>query len=587
MSRGTVSAVFLLLLTGMIFPAGRNQTEIPLRFDHYYDDAEVNAALNALSSAYPELTRLDVVGNSEEGRPILCLTLNNRKTGDYLEKPALYVDGNIHGNEIQAGEVCLYLADYLLGQYGKNERLTALLDRSVFYIVPVVNVDGRHHFFHGVASAWTGNRSLRIPVDDDGDGLTDEDGPDDLDGDGTISTMRKRDPLGDWKSDPEDRRLMVKIKPGEEGEWLNLGDEGLDNDSDGAVNEDGEGYVDGNRNWGFNWQPSYVQRGSGDYPFSGAGIRALARFIRRRPNICVAWAFHNCGGMILRGPGAKEQGEYPRADIAVYDYLGLNAEKMLPGYRYLISWKDLYATYGDFVEWMVNVNGTLGFVGELFNSSSETFRSNKELQVNKGDPEDDLFSDRIERDRERLKFSDYLAHGELYKTWTPYRHPVYGDIEIGGWVKMSSRLPALFMLEELVHRNAAAVIFTAEHLPDVRLEKVSVTYLGNGLSRVRVRLRNPKGVPTMTALAEDRRLYPQDMLRARGLKIAAGGPVLDQFNNRTDYKRYKPELQFLSLPAFGVRLFDFLVEGFGRLTLEYSSPHAKNQRLMIDVPEGE
>ncbi len=576
-----------ILLAVTILPARPNKIELPLRYDRYLDEVEMIEALKALNKAYPQLTQLDEVGKSEEGRPIMCLTLNNRKTGHYLDKPAIYVDGNIHGNEIQAGEVCLYLADYLLGQYGKNSRLTELLDRTVFYVIPVVNVDGRHHFIYGMASSGGGNRSLRIPTDDDNDGLIDEDPADDLDGDGTISTMRIRDPFGGWKSDPEDSRLMVRVKPGELGEWRILGQEGIDNDGDGLVNEDGEGYVDGNRNWGYHWQPPYVQSGSGEYPFSGVGIRALAAYIRARPNICMAWAFHNMGGMILRGPSAKEQGEYPREDVEVYDFLGQNTEKMLPGYRYLISWKDLYTTHGDFLEWMINIHGAMGFVGELYNTSaSETFKSNAEMKK-KDDADEDFFSNRTDRDRERLKFNDHLAHGELYKPWKAFRHPTYGDIEIGGWVKMSTRLPPPFLLRELVHRNAAAVIFTAEHLPEISLEKVKVVPLGNGLHRVRMRIRNSKGIPTMTALARQSKIYPQDMIKAIGLKVVAAGPVSDEFSDRVAYKAHRPELQFLTVKAFGSQLFDFLVQGSGSLTLEYSSPHAKNQSLKISVGTGD
>jgi len=571
------------LATAML-PARADKVDLPLRFDRYFDDAEMVEALKALHKAYPELTELLEVGRSEENRPIMCLTLNNPKTGHYLDKPATYVDGNIHGNEIQAGEVCLYLADYLLGQYGHNRQLTELMDRAVFYIVPVVNVDGRHHFFYGLSSAGGGNRSLRIPTDDDNDGLVDEDMPDDLDGDGTISTMRIRDPFGGWKSDSEDDRLMVRVKPGELGDWRILGEEGIDNDGDGSVNEDEEGYVDGNRNWGAYWQPPYVQSGSGEYPFSGIGIRALADFIRQRPNICVAWAFHNSGGMVLRGPSAKEQGEYPREDVEAYDFLGKNAEKMLPGYRYLISWKDLYTTYGDFLEWMNNLNGTMGFVGELFNVTvSETYKSNQEMQKKGDDEEESFFTNRIERDRERLKFNDHLAHNELYKPWKKVKHPTYGEIEIGGWVKMSSRIPAPFMIRDMVHRNAAAVIFSADHLPQVSLEKVKVVPLSNGLSRVRVRLHNSKGIPTMTAMAKLKRIYPQDMLKASGLKVVAAGPVSDEYTDRVDYKAYRPELQFLRLNAFGSLIYDFLVEGSGTLALEYSSVHAKNQSLKIVV----
>jgi len=38
---------------------------------------------------------------------------------------------------------------------------------------------------------------------------------------------------------------MIPVKPGEPGEWTMIGLEGLDNDGDGKVNEDEEGYLDG------------------------------------------------------------------------------------------------------------------------------------------------------------------------------------------------------------------------------------------------------------------------------------------------------------------------------------------------------
>ena len=258
-------SVLLIMLFASALPAQKAEMTVPLRFDQYYTLDQVYEALRALNKAYPQLTTLETVGKSEEGRPLMAMTVNNPKTGAALDKPALYVDGNMHGNEIQGGDISLYLLDYLLGGYGKNPEITALVDRVCLYVVPVVNVDGRYHFMAD-ANTSSSNRSLRIPVDDDRDGLFDEDGPDDLDGDGNICMMRKKDPFGPYKTDPEDPRLMVRIKPGEKGEWTMLGDEGIDNDGDGQVNEDGEGYVDPNRNWGFDWAPSYVQGGSGEYP---------------------------------------------------------------------------------------------------------------------------------------------------------------------------------------------------------------------------------------------------------------------------------------------------------------------------------
>jgi hypothetical protein len=505
------------------------------------------------------------------------MTVNNPKTGAPLDKPGIYVDGNIHGNEIQGGDISLYLLDYLLGNYGKNPEITQLVDRACFYVVPVVNVDGRYHFFAD-ANTSSSNRGLRIPTDDDHDGLVDEDPDDDLDGDGNICVMRIKDPFGRFKTDPEDARLMIPIKPGEKGEWTILGQEGIDNDGDGQINEDGEGYVDTNRNWGFDWAPPYVESGSGEYPFSGTGVRGLANWIAAKTNICVGWSYHNMGGMVLRGPARKGLGEYPQQDVEVYDYIGKQAERILPGYRYMISWKDLYTTYGDSVEWLAACIGAYAYCSEVFQVQTEAFRGLAEKPEARAPAEEGVMAMMSGGmvDRERLKFSDNLAQGELYKPWKAFKHPTYGDIEIGGWVKMSSRLSAAFMIKDLVHRNAMSVIFSAKHVPEVGLEITEVKPAGKDLYRVRTRLVNSRAIPSMSYLAQKSNLYPKDMLRVAGpsAKVVAGGLLTDPYINEVIYKKYRPEVQFLVVPGFGKVEHQFLVEGKGEITVKYDSRHA-------------
>lgn len=567
--------IFLFPITSVLAAQVRTQkVTVPLTFDSYYSYDMVVDAVKALNKAYPHLTKLDIVGKSEEERAIYCMTVNNPKTGKELDKPGVYMDANIHGNELQATEVTLYFLNYILTKYGKNKEVTKLVDKNCIYVIPIVNVDGRYHFFAD-ANTSSSNRGLRRPHDDDFDGLYDEDFPDDLDNDGNICTMRKRDPFGQLKTDPEDSRLMVRVKPGEKGEWTLLGQEGIDNDGDGRINEDSEGYVDGNRNWGFDWMPSYVQAGAGDYPFSGTGIKAIAAYVRKRPNICIAWALHNTGGMYLRGPSSKGLGEYPPQDIAVYDYIGEQAERITPGYQYMIAWKDLYTTYGDFIEWMVGSNGAYAYVIELFQSSTETFKSRKEEKRAKPGTEEGgmPFMENIDVARERLKFSDHLVQGELYKPWKAYKHPTYGDIEIGGWVKFSSRLSAPFMLKDLVHRNAMAMLFSAKHTPEVELDVFNVKKIEKGLYRVRTRLLNKRATPTMSYYSQKKNLYPKDMLKVSGrnAKVLAGGTLNDIYRDQVTYKQHRPELQFLFVPGFGKVEHQFLVEGKGEITLKYSS----------------
>ncbi len=549
---------------------------VPLRFDHYYTYEQVGEALRALNQAYPEFTSIDVVGQSEEGRDIWAMTVNNPDTGPAMDKPGVYVDGNIHGNEIQAAEVALAFLNRLLVSYGSNPQITELVDRNAYYVIPIVNVDGRYHFFQD-ANTPSSNRSIRISKDDDNDGLFDEDGPDDLDGDGNICTMRKADPFGRYKTDPEEPRLMLRVKPDEKGEWALLGDEGIDNDGDGRINEDTEGYVDGNRNWGYNWAPPYVQQGAGDFPFEASGMRAIAKFILDRPNIIVVYAFHNSGGMYLRGPASESEGPMNQNDVGVYNILGENAEKIVPGYRYLVVWKDLYTTYGDFTSFTYNLAGAYSFVGELFIDDAETYR---------GSGENDLPMSGSQ-ERERLKFSDNVVQGELYKPWKAFNHPQYGDIEIGGWVKMSSRLPHPFMLNELVFRNSSAVMFAAAQTPKISMEVFSIEKMGDNLFKVRVRLVNDNAIPSMSYQAVEKRLFPRDILSVSGenITVVAGGRLLDPYFDQVRYKEYRPEMQMLQVPGNSKVDFQFLVSGDGDLTFDYTSRKAGKLSKTVELSE--
>ena len=559
---------------------------VPLRFDHYYTYDQVGQALRVLRDAYPQLATVESIGKSEEGRDIWAMTVNNPKTGAPKDKPGVYVDGNIHGNEIQAGEVCLAVLSRLLTLYGQNEAITRMVDRNVFYVIPSVNVDGRFHFFND-PNTPSSNRSIRVPRDDDRDGLVDEDGEDDLDADGNICTMRRKDPFGQYKSDPDDPRLLVPVKPGEKGEWTLLGEEGIDNDGDGRINEDGEGYVDGNRNWASNWMPPYVQSGAGEYPFQAAPMRAVAKFLVDRPNILVVYAFHNNGGMYLRGPSTKAQEPMHPRDVAVYDILGQHAERIVPGYRYLVSWKDLYPTYGDFTDFTDNILGAYSFVGELFVTETETYRQPPKPGAPAATPDGDpMAGPSRDQERERLRFSDHVVQGELYRAWKPFKHPQFGDIEIGGWVKMSSRLPHPFMLGDLAHRNASAVLYAASQTPEITLDVQPPEKIGADLYKVRVRLVNANAIPSFTYTAAQKKIHPKDTLKVAGktATVVSAGLVSGVGIEEVAYKPYRPDIQFVQVPGYGKVEYQFLVSGKGELTVAYDSLKAGKRTKTVVLP---
>ena len=329
--------------------------------------------------------------------------------------------------------------------------------------------------------------------------------------------------------------------------------------------------------------PNYVQNGAGDVPFQGVGLKAINEFIQKKTNIIVGFSFHNNGGMWLRVPSEKSIRMDP-SDVAAYDVIGKNAIKITPGYVYMPSY-DLYPTYGDTDAQFFFNYGIFSFVGELFQRETETFREKTDKPAPQT-TEQAAGSRRgadPEQTREQLKFSDYLAQGEMFVSWKPFNHPVYGEVEIGGWVKLSSRLPQIFMLPELVHRNAAVVLLAAENTPEISMEVFEVKKIGNNLNQVRVRLKNKNGLPSMTADAFSTKLYTPDMLKVSGGKVVAGGKMQDFRLNKVTYKETKPEIQFLSVPGHGSVEYQFLVEGKGDITIIYESQKANDVKTTVKL----
>lgn len=571
----TLVLALTLTITGL---SGVNAGDLMLSFDHYYDGPAVVKAIHDIHNAYSGMTELKSIGKSEEDRDIWVLTINNPRTGKDTDKPGVYVDGTIHGNEIQATEVCLYTAYYLLTNYDSNPRIKDLLDTRAFYIIPVVNVDNRWRFFSEAGSYAIG-RTAMVPYDDDRDGLFDEDGYDDLDGDGQILQMRVKDPFGNFKTHPDDPRVMVRVKPGEKGQWRRLGREGIDNDGDGQINEDTPGYLDMNRNWGFKWQPRYVQGGAGDFPMSSRVTKAISDFIITKPNICFDFAFHNMGGLLVRGPGSKLAGSYPRSDMRVYDFLGSEGEKILPGYEYIEGGTDMYTTHGDFDEWMFSNLGIYGFVGELYMGEHVQFRKKG------GDPDPDAPKNDDPDDFERQKFNDRVAQGTMFKEWKKFNHPQLGEIEIGGWTRYTSRIAPAFMIQNMVHRNASLVIFVAENTPEIKLELLEVKNLGNGLHRVRVRASNENAIPSLSANAVKRKIYREDVFTIDGsnIEVVSGGILQDQWMDRVDNVEHRPRTIYSTVPGFGKRDIQWIVKGSGKLTITYQAVKAADQKLTVTL----
>lgn len=530
--------------------------KVQISFNKYYTSEGLAAISKKIADAHPNLVRRQSIGKSTEGRDIWMMAITNYKVGDADRKPGFYIDGNIHSNEIQGAEISTYTAWYLTENFGDIDYITNMLNDRIFYIVPTINPDARNNYMKA-ANTGSSPRAGMIKLDDDRDGLFDEDGLEDLDGDGSVTRMRRKNPNGNMIVDPKDPRMMIQIGPDDvvtAQRYENLGSEGIDNDGDGRVNEDRPGYYDPNRDWAWKWQPDYIQGGAYKYPFSAPETRAVADFVLKHPNIAGAQSFHNSGGMILRGPGAEEDlSTYNRADIAIYDVIGKKGERLLPGYRYMVIYKDLYSVFGGELDWFYGGRGIYTFTNEIF--SSFAYYKTKD------------------RDRNQMyEFEKDLLMGDAFTVWKPYNHPTYGEIEIGGFRKNIGRATPGFMLEEELHRNMAFTFYHAFHMPLLSVDSVKEKKMGGGLTEVTAYIKNERLMPTHASQDLKYNISRPDFISIKGANVVAGMIVTNEDFGVTKEQKTTPEtLRVANIPGNSIVKVRWVIKGNSNYTITVDS----------------
>ncbi len=275
----------LLFISAFLVSTPLQTTQVETKF---HSPAEVAAALKTLAGKFPEICRLSTIGKSYGGQEIHVLEISVRKNRPAPEdRPGVLVVANSEGIHLVGTEAALQLAESILTAYGQDKSWADFLNRNAVYVIPLLNPEAAAAYFSRPLQERTFNGR---PVDEDNDGLVDEDGPEDLNGDGLITAMRVKSPEGRWIIDPKEPRLMRLADPkkGEKGEYL-LYTEGLDNDGDGLINEDGPGGVDLNRNFPHDFE--YFQKRAGLYPVSEPETEALLKFMFDHKNIALVINF--------------------------------------------------------------------------------------------------------------------------------------------------------------------------------------------------------------------------------------------------------------------------------------------------------
>ncbi len=555
--RKTAFSFFLLLL---LYPGLALSQKVPVSFDRFHGFAATENYLKSVAAAYPDITELLVIGESQMGRPVYVLVVSDKKTGVLLDrmielrnprtekvnnvppmthdqaKPGVWICGATHGNEFTGTEVCLYTINKLVTGFGTETEVSDLIRRNVFYVCPMVNPDG---VYNSVDKDFS-QRGNSLLKDDDKDGKINEDGYDDLDGDGRITWFRYRDPKGNYIQDDIDPRVMIRLGDKEKTDkprWSMIRED-KDNDGDGKRGEDGEQGFDLNRNFPEGWwNEEGFQGGAGDYPTSAPEVQAVVEFMVNHRNILMAQFYHTPGGYVKRPMGTASDSVMHPKDIAVYDfilgkrYVELMGDDIPPawsnvdsidkfkkelqkssgnryairrGYEFPQTWRVSYREkdnqrygFGLQSDWAYQQLGIYSLTTELFN-----YR--KDLPGHTFTGEDAW----VNFQRAAIKYQEDHAGGKWFRDWKPFDHPELGKGETGGWLpQFSGNAFPGEMLEHICETHWQYELFRAGLLPAVTVKEAKGKVLeksdGLRLIEVTATIENVGKLPTHLARGAD------------------------------------------------------------------------------------
>jgi hypothetical protein len=282
--------------------------------------------------------------------------------------------------------------------------------------------------------------------------------------------------------------------------------EGIDNDGDGRVNEDGIGGLDLHRNYVENWRPmpgldftgrGWTQGGAGEYPLSETETRAVVMFLLEHPNVSIGQTMDTSVPMLLHGPSTSRMDEsmFPE-DLKIYKYFDEEGKKITG-----------YARAGDtYYDYSVGNRGERGggpggaragagqrggqapamdAGGEL--RGSPLFGHSPDFgyfyygsvwygdELWNGGRLKDYDGDGRVTPLEQLRYIDEELGGKYFVPWHKVNHPTLGEVEIGGFnPKFWNQNPPPELLEEWIKKEAMFNMLLYKSLPQVKIVSTKV-----------------------------------------------------------------------------------------------------------------
>lgn len=573
---------------------------------------DLGQAVHQLAAQHNGVVSAESLAKSGAGRDVWLLTLAASGQTPPDQRQAILIVGGIDADHPAAAQIAFELCKELLAEAAADAGSDAakLLKTRTLYVIPRANPDGVETCLEPVQR---GDRVNARPVDDDRDGVVNEDGPNDLDGDGVIAIMRIRDPEGPWMVDPDDERLMKKADPakGEHGGYR-LMLEGKDDDADGQTNEDGPGGVDDDRNWPHFYQPGHPETGL--HQISEPENRAIAEFVVDHPHITAAIVFGRHDNIVKvpkgkqRGPDGQSYRDLHPDDVPIYEHIsqlfkettGLQGSAGSDPSGALYAW--LYSQRG-ITTFAVNPWWPIdkeekeadsqpaskpasdqrkgaetdkpqdqakppagGRPGRMFGRPSSTSKGGGDEAGGAPWLKRVVSSDMLKK---WLKYSDEKRDGAGFVAWHSVDQPEFGQVELGGLRPYFMTSPTPDELKTAAESQAHFLTKLSALLPRPHLAATKVETAGADVWEVELSLSNDAYLPTHTAIARQTQQPPFAVRPKLPPERIIGGQRLQRVDN---------------LPGSGgVAKLKWLIRGQAGQTVTFRAYNRAYGELLVDV----
>ncbi|GAA3490123.1 M14 family metallopeptidase [Streptomyces cremeus] len=274
-------------------------------FRPYSGKGGLQEELLAVAQANPSIAKAVSIGKTVQGKDILALKLTkNARTSADGSKPATLYVSNQHAREWITPEMTRRLMHHFVNGYGKDAKITGLVDRSELWFVLSANPDG-YDYTHTDPT----NRNVRL-----------------------------------WRKNLRDTNGSGRTETG-----------------DGIDLNRNFGYKWGYDNEGSSPDPS-DETYRGPKAMSEPETLALDRF-QKRIGFKYAINYHSAAELILYGVGWQVATPTPD-DVALKALAGTPENSAVPGYHPQVS-SELYVTNGEADGHAGNVNGIKMFTPEM------------------------------------------------------------------------------------------------------------------------------------------------------------------------------------------------------------------------------